>query len=262
MEDGRFTLSWLEYYFLWEHLQLGRRPPILDINGYGRTPDERAQLRAGAWKSLAAKGFGEPGDFHPDLERGLGLLARPEWEVDARLHLSADGPRTSALIAAAGSRAAVGVLDADHFTLWRTSATGLARAAAGLLPAHPPGTGASITLPAETLDACAARAGSDRDAFRRALISEGLGKEEARKIVDVTGQVIRFGHFGAAYTPRHTKRLRAEHMVSIYDDPQSRYLFSRRPSNGRLWVTLAPGSVAAIGQQIDELLTALAGAPR
>lgn len=259
---GRFTLSWPEYDFLWEHLELGRRPPVLDINSHGRTFDERAELRAAAWQSLAGKGFGQPDSVDPDLATCLRVLARPEWEVDGRLHLSQDGPRTSVLVAAAKKNAAVGVLDVEHLTVWRIAAAGLARAAVARLPAHPPGTGVSVTLPAATLDACAARAGSDADAFRRALVAAGLGKDEARKVVEVTGQVIRFGHLGAAHTPRHGDRLRAGHVVSFYDNPVGRYLFSRRPSGGSLWVTLAPGSPDAITRQVEELLDGLARARR
>jgi hypothetical protein len=253
---GRFTLSWAEYDFLWEDLGLGRRPPILDINSHGHTVEERAELRAAAWKSLAGKGFGKAGSVHPDLETCLCVLARPEWEVDGRLHLSVDGPRTSVLVASHGTRAAVGVLDADHLTVWRISATGLARTAVAQLPDHPTGTGVSITLPAETLDACAAKAGSDSDALCRALVAAGVGKDEARKVVEVTGQVVRFGHFGAAFTPRHGERERADHVVSFYDNPLGRYLFSRRPSGGALWVTLTPGTTSAIVRQVDELLRA------
>jgi hypothetical protein len=255
---GRFALSWLEYDFLWEHLQLGRRPPILDVNSHGRTFDERADLRVTAWKSLAGKGFGEPGAVDADLERCLRTLARPEWEVDGRLHLSAEGPRTSVLIGAAGTRATVGVLDADQFTVWPTAATGLARTMAAQLPAHPPGTGASITLPAAALDACAARAGSNPDVLRRVLVSAGLGKDEARKVVEVTSQVVRFGHLGAAHTPRHGDRVRAGHVVSFYDNPAGRYLFTRRASGGALWVTLTPGNTASITRQVEELLHGLA----
>ncbi|HEX6356320.1 ESX secretion-associated protein EspG [Actinophytocola sp.] len=259
---GRFRLSWLEYDFLWEQLALGRRPPILDVNSHGHTFDERAELRAAAWKSLADKGIGEPGDFHPDLVTSLRVLARPEWEVDGRLHLSADGPRTSVLIGTAGAKGAVGVLDAEHFTVWRTSATGLARTIVAQLPDHPPGTGTSISVPAATLDASAARAVTNPDALRRALVSAGLGKDEARKIVEVTGHVVRFGHLGAAHTPRHGERVRADHVVSFYDNPTGRYLFTRRPSGGALWVTLSPGSTAAITRQVEELLDSLARARR
>ncbi|MGH3863382.1 ESX secretion-associated protein EspG [Actinokineospora sp.] len=252
------TLSWAEYDFLWEHYQLGARRPILEVQSNGYTFDERAQLRAEAWKSLAAKGLGKPGAFHRDIETTLSTLARPEWEIDARLHLSAQGPRTSALVAAAGTAAAAGVLEPGTLTLSEISATGMSRAAVGLLPSHSAGTGASITLPARTLDACAARAGTSRDALRAALVSEGLGKEEARKIVEVVGTVIRFGHFGVARTPQGESRVRAGHVVSVYDSPQGRYLFSRRPSGGQEWVTLAPGTDATITRQLDELVKSLA----
>lgn len=258
MPSGRFTLSWPEYDFLWEHLQLGPYPTVLNIDAHGRTVGERAEYRTQAWHSLARKGFGEPRDLNHGLERCLRVLARPEWELDARLHLSAEGPRTSALIGATRSRAAVGVLDAEACTVWPTAPTGLARAAVGLLPPHPAGTGVSITLPAEVLDRAAGRAGTDADALQRALVAEGLGREEARKIADVTGEVVRFGHFGAAHTPRHGARRRADHVVSVYDNPLGRYLFSRRPNNGQLWVTLTPGTTAAIVAQVDELIAGLA----
>ncbi|MFL6121696.1 ESX secretion-associated protein EspG [Actinophytocola sp.] len=262
MSGGTFTLSWLEYDILWEHLELGRRPPVLDVNAHGRTVGERDVLRAAAWKSMAGRGLGTPGAVEPDLRSCLRVLARPEWEVDGRLHLSADGPRTSVLVGSSGTRGAVGVLDAGHLTVWLTAATGLARAMVARLPAHPAGTGVSITLPAETLDACAARAGSDPDALRRALVSAGLGKDEARKVVAVTSQVVRFGHIGAAHTPRHGERLRADHVVSFYDNPRGRYLFTRRPSGDAVWVTLSPGGPSAVTRQVEELLDGLVRARR
>lgn len=260
--SGRFRLSWPEYDFLWEHLRLGRYPTVLTIDSHGRTVGERAEFRAQAWQSLAHNGFGEPGTVSHTLERCLRVLARPEWELDARLHLSTEGPRTSALIAATGSRAAVGVLDAEAFTVWPTTPTGLVRAAVDLLPPHPAGTGVSITFPSDVLDRAAVRAGTNADVLQRALVAEGLGKQEARKIADVTGEVVRFGHFGAAHTPRHGERRRADHVVSVYDNPLGRYLFSRRPNNGQLWVTLTPGTPAAIVAQVDELTAGLTCAVR
>jgi len=146
--------------------------------------------------------------------------------------------------------------------VWPTTPTGLVRAAVGLLPPHPAGTGVSITIPGDVLDRAAGRAGSSAEALQRALVAEGVGREEARKIADVTGEVIRFGHFGAAHTPRHGARRRADHVVSVYDNPLGRYLFSRRPNNGQPWVTLTPGTTTAIVAQLDELVTGLTRAAR
>jgi hypothetical protein len=253
-------LSALEYDVLWEHLQLGPFPPILEINSHGATFAERARLTAGVWESLAERDLGWPNALDTRLQFRLRLLARPEWELDARLQLSATGPRTSALIAANRSTATVAVLDTGRLTLRTVPADTITQQAVALLPPHPPGTGNSITFPADTLDTAAARAGSNNpDALASALLAQGLGKSEAHKVADVADNVIRFGHFGAARTPRFDKRRRANHVVSVYDTTQARYLFTRKPSGGRHWVTLVPGTDAAITRQLDELLKQLGG---
>ncbi|MGQ0841242.1 ESX secretion-associated protein EspG [Actinokineospora sp.] len=253
-------LSLAEYDFLWEHWELGPFPTILDIASHGSTVAERDGLRRAAWTSLAAKGLGEPGGFDPRLERWLGRLARPEWELDARLHLRSGGPRTSALIGWTGADAVVAVLDAGRLGLWVESSARAVSAAVSLLPAHPPGTGTSITIPADTLDAAAARAGSDRTAFARALLSHGVGRDETNKLADVFGAVVRLGHFGFAHTPRgRAARERADHVVSFYDTHSHRYLFTRKASGDRHWVTLTPGTDAAVARQLDELRGTLVG---
>lgn len=113
-------------------------------------------------------------------------------------------------------------------------------------------------MPATALDACAARAGDDPGAFARALVGAGVGKDEARRIVEVAGKVVRFGHLGAAYTPPHGDRVRGDHVVSFYDNPLGRYLFTRRDR----WVTLAPGSTASVARQVEELLNGLVAGRR
>lgn len=240
------TLSLLEYDVLWEHLRLGAFPPILDIDSRGATLAERADLRAKAWASLAGKGLGRP--EAPD-ERVTGLLnrlARPEWELDARLHL-ASGPRTSALFAWHHRWATVAVLDGRGLTLNAVRTDQVAHTAVSLLPAHQPGTGLSVTLPAATLDKAAHAAD-----LQQALVAKGLGKDEARKIAEAWRDIVHFGQFGAAYTPVGGDRARAPHVVSVYDGAR-RYLFTRKGD----WVTLAPGTDAAITRQLDEMLTAL-----
>jgi hypothetical protein len=247
---GRITLSLLEFDVLWEHLRLGPIPPVIAVPSPGRTHDERAELRAKAWASLAAKGLGGPDSLDDGLEHGLHRLARPEWELDARLQ---DTARSAALIARAGRGMTGAFLGGDELTLWNAKADQFVTDTVGLLPLHPAGTGNSITLPATTLDRAARRAGSDGDRFWRTLTTDGLGKSEARKITAVLGDVVRFGHFGAARTPPGGSRRRASHVVSVYDNSAGRYLFTRKAN----WVTLVPGTDAAIARQLDELLTEL-----
>jgi EspG family len=247
---ARITLSRLEYDVLWEHLRLGAFRPVIAVPSPGATHDERAELRAKAWASLNAKGFGRPDEVDERLEHWLGRLARAEWEIDARLQLSETGPRTTALGARLGRRATVAVLHEDELTLWSPKPDQLVADVVGLLPAHPAGTGNSVTLPAAALDRAAGKAGSDRDRFVRALGAEGLGKADARKVTEVLGDVIRLGRFGAARTPPDGVRQRASYVVSVYDNSAGRYLFTRKKG----WVTLLPGTDGAIVRQLDELL--------
>lgn len=251
---GRIRLSWLEYDVLWEHLGLGPFRPILAVPSPGRTHDERKELQAKAWASLAEKGLGWPDALDGRLQRLLTSLAHPEWELDARMQLLQHGPGTAALIAKTGRAATVAVRNDDELTLWSVPHDQLAIEAVYLLPGHPPGTGNSITLPSSTLDHAATKAGADSEKFMRSLTAKGLGRSESRKLTEVLGNVIRMAHFGAARTPLGGTRHRASHVVSVYDTPQGRYLFTRKKD----WVTLVPGTENAIARQLDELLAQLA----
>jgi len=249
----RITLSPLEYDVLWEHLRLGPFQPVISVPSAGPTHAERAELRAEAWASLGSRGLGRPDAVDERLARWLTRLARPEWEIDARFRLSARGPSTTALIGRAGRRATVAVRTADGLELWNVRADQVVGEAARLLPAHPAGTGTSITLPAAALDRAAAKAGADAGRFARALTGQGLGRSEARKIAEVLGSVIGFGQFGAAMTPAGGERRRASHVVSVYDTDGGRYLFTRKDE----WVTLLPGTEAAIDRQLEALVDEL-----
>lgn len=145
------SLSVLEFDIVWEHLQLGPFPPILEIDSHGATLDERAELAAQVWESLADKDLGWPGSVDRRVAFRLRQLARPEWELDARLRLTT-GATTRALIAANTSVATVAVLGEEHLTLRTVPKDVITTEALALLPEHPPASGPSVTLPASVLD--------------------------------------------------------------------------------------------------------------
>lgn len=212
------------------------------------------QRRYGSrWRSASWAG---PAELRIGCTSGCGCWPTPSG-LDGRLQLSSTGSMTKLLIAANRGTAAVAIRESRRLSLHTVPVERIVRQAVTLLPAHPPGTGASITVPAQVLDAAAARAGKNSEALARALMSNGLGTAEARKIAEVAGGVIRFGHFGAARTRRFEQRQRADHVVSVYDTHRHRYLFTRKPSGGTAWVTLVPGTDAAVTRQLDELLAGL-----
>jgi hypothetical protein len=235
----RVRVSWLEFDVLWEHFGLGPCPPVLAVPSPGRTEGERAALRARAWASL-----GERGADHEWLERRLAALARPEWEIDVRM------PPGAALIGRLGRHATVAVRRAGELLLSVVPGAQITTAAVRLLPAHPGGTGASVRVPASVVDRAAAR--GDPDRFREVLAA-GVGSSAARRVTDVLANVTRYAHVGAARTPPGGERRRAGHVVSVYDAPHGRYLFTRKEE----WVTLVPGTESAVTRQIDELLARL-----
>lgn len=235
----RVNLSWLEFDVLWEDLRLEPCPPVLAVPTPGRTEDERAALRARAWASLDKRRVDREW-----LERRLVALARPEWEVDVRM------PPEAALIGRVGRYATVAVRGEGELLLSVVPGDQVTAAAVRLLPVHPSGTGASVRVPASTVDRAATR--DDPERFRKVLAT-GVSLSEARRVTDVLANVTRFAHFGAARTPPGGERRRAGHVVSVYDAPQGRYLFTRRDD----WVTLVPGTETAVARQIDELLAQL-----
>jgi hypothetical protein len=249
----RIRLSWLEFDVLWEHFDLGPHQPVLAVPSPGRTASERADVRAMAWASLAAKDLGRPGAPDGRLVRWLAALVRPTWELDARMRLTPNGPGTTALIARTGRHARVAVRGNGDVTLWTVPHDQLVNTAVRLLPSHPPGTGRSTTLPASVVDQAAAGAGTSADRFLRALVAGGLGRSEARRLAEVLGNVVRLAHFGAARNRPDGTRQRASHVVSVYDTPTGRFSFTRRDE----WVTLVPGAEATLTRQMDELLAQL-----
>lgn len=245
----RITLTPAEVDLLWEHLDLGPVPTILSRRRL--SPPDAAKR---AWKSLADKGLGWPEQIQSTVESRLRRLARPEWELDLRLWHANPDWRGAVLLAANRTSATIAKLDIDEITLTGAPAHRITREAVTLLPAHPPGAGHSVTVPGDLLDAAARRADTNPETLRRVLHARGVGKSEARKIVEAISGVHRLAQFGAAHTPSGGQRVRARHVVGVHDGPHGRYLFTRKPSRDRPWVTLVPGTDTAITRQLDELL--------
>jgi regulator of extracellular matrix RemA (YlzA/DUF370 family) len=251
---SRFVLSRLEYDLCWEHLRLGEQPTALTIAGHGATMEERRELFHAAWKSMADKGFVDRTELHPALAARLRVLARPEVELDARLRLDPNGPRSKALGTIVRRRATVAVLTSEHLILDAVEPDRLATAVVGLLPHVAVPRSRSITMPADVLDRAATAANESPARFESVLREGGLTPQDARQVVSVLGGVVAIGQFGAAHRPTRQghpgPRRRGPYVVSFYDTPEGRWQFTRR----RGWATLAPADHARLTTAVSELL--------
>lgn len=254
-ETEPITLSALEFDVLWEHLRLGALPLVVKVPSPGKTFEERAALEEQAWAALEARGLGRSVEVHPEIEELLGLLARPDREVDARAYV---GRNVRLLAAATGDSAAVAELSVGSVTLRRASATGLPAAALSVLPARPAGPGQSVTLRTEDFESAANEAGGSREGFGKALLAKGLRSDDATALAEMIKDVVAMGNFGAAARDKLVRRRRADRVVSFFDTEDGRYVQVRRPApDGSLWTTISPADLRRLTHHVDELLTEL-----
>lgn len=252
------TLSRLEFDVLWEHLGLGPFPTVYRLLGHGQTYDERARLVQRTWDSLRERGLGGPVSLDARLVAVLRVLARPAREVDARINHGSRVVR--ALAGSAGEEAAVAVLDADGFRLTEVTPGGLSRAMVALLPAHPAGTGHSVSLSDRAFSAACQAADGTKDGLRAALLAQGLRPGDAEQLAEALDDIATVGQFGGAQLDSWGRRRRGEYVVGFVDSAAGRYLLESRTvlGGGERWTTVAPTDPVRLAGEIDRLHSELA----
>jgi EspG family len=251
-EQEPISLSALEFDVLWEHLRLGAMPLAVKVPSPGKTYEERARLEERAWADLEGRGLGRPVELHPEIERLLHLLARPEREVDARAYVNGN---IRLIVASVGDDAAVAILNDDRITLRGTSAANLGSVAVGQLPARSAGPGQSVTVRSDDFEAAANAAGGTRPGFRAALLDRGVREDDADALTGMINDVLGTGNFGAAVRDRLGRRQRGERVVSFFDTEEGRYLQVRRMSpDGSMWTTISPADSRKLAQHVETLL--------
>jgi hypothetical protein len=247
------TLSTLEFDVLWEHLGLGEMPLVLMVPSPGRTRGERAVLVDRAWRSLADRGLGRPSGVDPEVDRLLRLLARPGQEIDGRLWIRLRSQRL--LVGGSGADAVFATLADDQLSMRPAAASGLAREALSVLPTGPAGPGESVTLPSADLEAAAAHSATPEE-FERQLVARGVRAQDAIALRTMVTKARRQGQFGASARDRWGRRVRAQRVISFFDNPKGRYLQLRRTApSGETWSTISPADHRLLLGQLDELLT-------
>ena len=252
VRPGPIHVSALEFDVLWEHFGLEDMPLAVKVPSPGKTFDERKQLEARAWAEIERRGLGRPVAMDPRVEQALGVLARPDREVDGRTWL---GRSVRFLAAARGEEAVLAILADDYLTIHPVSPTGLPAAAVGVLAAVPAGPGQSTTLPSADFEQAANAAGGTREGFERALRARGVRDDDVTALTTMIKDVVATGNFGAAARDRWGKRHRADRVVSFFDTPDGRYVQIRRPApDGTLWTTISPTDARKLTHHIEQVL--------
>ncbi|KAA2260131.1 ESX secretion-associated protein EspG [Solihabitans fulvus] len=252
-ERTAISLSALEFDVLWEHLDLGPMPLVVKVPSPGKTYAERHELERQAWHGMESKGLGRAVDLDPELDHLVRMLARPQREVDGRIWI---GHSVRVLAVANGDYGAVATLSQGQLTLRRAGGSGLPSAVVGELPAHPAGTGHSVTLRSVDLDDAVKQADGTPKGLENALRGRGVREGDAETLVKMFTGLTHTGNFGAAARDKWGKRHRAERVVAFFDTENGRYLQQRRSSNGsEPWSTFSPVDTRRLSHQVDELLT-------
>ncbi|AHI01938.1 ESX secretion-associated protein EspG [Kutzneria viridogrisea] len=254
--NDTIVLSVLEFDVLWEAERFPRRHVALDVPSPGVTHSERAELVAGAWKSLEQRGLASARRAEPELSDDLALLAYPRSSVYG--FVWADGRKISLLAASNGGAGLMGVVDNGEVWLIRTSGGALAEAAVSVAGDVPAGPGRSVSLPNEVLRAADASSQGDPQRLVLELERNGVPLSQAHELVGMSADMGTRGQFGVEAAQGAQRPRRANRVVAFHDTAHGRYLHLVKPSaDGTLWSTVTPADnprlAAAVWELAEEL---------
>jgi hypothetical protein len=246
------TVSALEFDVLWQHFGLEDMPLAVKVPSPGATFQERARLEQHAWTEIERRGLGRQVDPHPAIEQALGILARPDREVDGRTWL---GRSVRFLAASRGEEAVLAILAEEYLTMHTIAATSLPSVAIGVLAPVPAGPGHSVSLRSDDFETAANNAGGTKQGFEQALRNRGIREDDVTALAGMINDVVATGNFGAAARDKWGKRHRAERVVAFFDTEEGRYVQVRRPSpDGSVWTTISPTDNRRLTHQVEQML--------
>ena len=253
--DFTFTLSLAATDLLWEQLELGTPPALLDLPSVGETLDERARIRAAVHRDLTRRRLVDRGRPCPDVAAALTLLVRFGRAIEGAV-LADRSPLV--FRAATNGRTAVLAAKADQtieFGMFRPD--GLVREVLALAGTARPGPGRSVSYPEPATGRHARPAWPTEDDF--AVLSAGppaTGHDAERRAAEamLRGPRTRSGWFTVLGRDRSGRVVPAPQLV-WFDTVDGRYLTYRRPGpDGQPWATCTPADTTRIGHQLVELV--------
>lgn len=265
MRVRQFSLSHAAADILWEDLELGSRPYPFDFPYFGQTEDERRGIANAVYHDLGSRGLAYRGQVQPEVVRGLNLLVRFEFSVNAIAMLDARGDQQLlALGGAAGEHAALATLDERMMKIDLIRASQLVGSIVDLLPREKPGPGQSVSVPMSAQEQPKRQRGEDdyeSATFTRSVRTRSPGASRTRELEAAYERSrLRIGQFGVAVRDRRGRERRSP-QIFWFDNDQGRYLSQkRRGPDGRDFLVHAPADNARIASQLNQELNNLADA--
>jgi hypothetical protein len=252
-------LSPAEFYACWEALGLGEPPPLLELRSPGRTVAERDRLLAEALDALRARGLVRGPRPHPSLGNTLGILAKPDYQLDMRLSAgpaSAEEPLLG-LGAVAGADGVLVVSQRGRLRLRSLDGARVAAALIELVGPMTPGPGRPVNIPADLLDrACSSVRDGDLWALADWLIASGIPRIDATSLARMCEGIQLAGQLGL--TSWLGREQRAPWVVGFHRTAAGHFMQLRRPSPAAgHTVTVCPTDAERLRYRWRELLDQL-----
>jgi ESX secretion-associated protein EspG len=205
-----------EFNLLWTRLGLPAKPVELNVP---KTPTEAPRLP----DQLRARALLLGDDPAPGVAGLLTAVAHPSAQVDLRWTNGAD-PELRGLVALRGRTGVLAVWTGESVTVRRVRHTVFAEELAALLGESAPGTGHSVTAPAETLLKASQTSAGDAERFQHTLVANGLSRPDARTWRAIAeARRVRAGQIGATAFDQWGKPTRAPWAIHVFDTDRGRY---------------------------------------
>ncbi|HET9142343.1 ESX secretion-associated protein EspG [Actinophytocola sp.] len=249
-------LSHVEFDILWEQLGIGERPYPITVGMFGETMDERAELRAQAWRTLAERGLHDGAEPNPRLQDLLVMLVRNRFTIDGQVLA---GEHLQVLAAARGEGGALFVQTDAEVRVEPIRGSGVVGAVIALVPDEKPGPGEPVTLPrAVFTEATQAYATGGYLAFETTLRTGGISGRDLRGLTTLVESARHGGGQLAANSLDRMGRRTRTSVLNWFDTDAGRYLaYPERRRDGTEWLTFAPGNSTRLARRLTELVTGL-----
>lgn len=251
---GEVRLSAVELAACFDMLDLGATPPTFRLPSPARSEPERRQHLDAVLLDLQHRGLTDRGGPNERVGRLLRVLAHPDHQID--LIRSEPAGTLVAIGAAAHGGGTLATRQGDEITLAPIPGTALAPTVVGLLGPLTPGSGQTVTIPADVFDTARHDAVDGKlSTWAERLTEMGIPRLDALSCLHMCTGVHVLGQLGTVHYIDGSARL-SPWVIGFHRADAGYYLQLRKPRqhDGTMVVTICPLDTALLTQLVEELL--------